>query len=153
MTDFVEKVLFRKHMSRNINASISDVTQTFLVSQNIKVNVSCNIKVILSHNHDVTFCHAISTIQLSHKLKATTYIFLCHAGDSCGVRTIGGNANKTCCHFPYKYNDVEYFTCTYVDNHKPWCAVTANYDRDGVWGVCVGKTFDLRAWGEIETVS
>ena len=40
--------------------------------------------------------------------------------------------------FPFHYNAVMYYTCTYQDHDKPWCSITMNFDRDGVWGECIG---------------
>lgn len=58
---------------------------------------------------------------------------------TCGVWTKGGNANGGCCVFPFKYNGVMHYTCTYLDHNQPWCSISMNYDRDGVWGECIGN--------------
>ncbi|XP_046850837.1 uncharacterized protein LOC124444299 [Xenia sp. Carnegie-2017] len=57
----------------------------------------------------------------------------------CGVETNGGNGENFCCVFPFNYRGVDYFRCTTTDAEKPWCSVTRNYDRDGLWGNCVVK--------------
>lgn len=69
------------------------------------------------------------------------YYFFC-LGTSCGVRTKDGNAYGGCCVFPFKYNGVMHYTCTYLDHNMPWCSITMNYDRDGVWGECIGTYSD-----------
>ena len=56
----------------------------------------------------------------------------------CGVETNGGNGENFCCVFPFNYRGVDYFRCTTTDAEEPWCSVTRNYDRDGLWGNCVG---------------
>ena len=57
----------------------------------------------------------------------------------CGVETAGGNGENLCCVFPFNYRGIDYFTCTAADSEEPWCSITRNYDRDGLWGNCVGK--------------
>ncbi|XP_028394330.1 paternally-expressed gene 3 protein-like [Dendronephthya gigantea] len=58
----------------------------------------------------------------------------------CGVDTTGGNAENLCCVFPFNYRGIDYFTCTTADAQEPWCSITRNYDRDGLWGNCVAKS-------------
>ena len=67
--------------------------------------------------------------------------FLISSGYSCGVWTKGGNGNGECCVFPFSYHGVNYFTCTYQDHSNPWCAVTSDFDQDGVWGECIGNRY------------
>lgn len=67
-----------------------------------------------------------------------SYYHLFCLGTSCGVRTKNGNAYGGCCVFPFKYNGVMHYTCTYLDHNMPWCSITMNFDRDGVWGECIG---------------
>ena len=31
-----------------------------------------------------------------------------------------------------------YYECITLDKNTPWCSTTADYDRDGKWGNCVG---------------
>lgn len=53
------------------------------------------------------------------------------------MKTFAGNANSADCVFPFAYKGQIYETCTTIDNeNKPWCATTANYDRDRKWGRC-----------------
>ena len=61
------------------------------------------------------------------------------AETKCGVETTGGNGESLCCVFPFNYRGVDYFTCTATDAEEPWCSITRNYDRDGLWGNCVGE--------------
>ena len=55
-----------------------------------------------------------------------------------GVTTTGGSGESDPCVFPFKYNGKLYYECITVDKNTPWCATTADYDRDGKWGNCVG---------------
>ncbi|XP_067049774.1 uncharacterized protein [Acropora muricata] len=66
-------------------------------------------------------------------------------GYSCGVWTKGGNGNGECCVFPFSYHGVNYFTCTYQDHSSPWCAVTSDFDQDGVWGECIDTGDSVKA--------
>ncbi|KAK3753634.1 hypothetical protein QZH41_014738, partial [Actinostola sp. cb2023] len=40
------------------------------------------------------------------------------------------------CVFPFKYQGLDYNSCTTRDHHRPWCAVTPDYDVDKLWGQC-----------------
>lgn len=71
-------------------------------------------------------------------LLRSSHIIFFRLGTSCGIRTKGGNAYGGCCVFPFKYNGVMHYTCTYLDHNMPWCSITMNFDRDGVWGECIG---------------
>ncbi|KAI1904963.1 hypothetical protein AGOR_G00011080 [Albula goreensis] len=44
------------------------------------------------------------------------------------------------CVFPFKYQDRLYYSCTRVNagKHRPWCAITSDYDTDKLWGYCLG---------------
>ncbi|XP_048581714.1 uncharacterized protein LOC5511228 isoform X2 [Nematostella vectensis] len=44
-----------------------------------------------------------------------------------------------CCVFPFIYKDKSYTECTTEDSLEPWCALTANFDVDGMWGACGAK--------------
>ena len=63
----------------------------------------------------------------------------------CGVETTGGNGENLCCVFPFNYRGIDYFTCTTADSEEPWCSITRNYDRDGLWGNCVGESLNFKA--------
>ncbi|XP_048590312.1 uncharacterized protein LOC5511434 isoform X2 [Nematostella vectensis] len=43
-----------------------------------------------------------------------------------------------CCVLPFIYDGKTYNTCVTYRNDRPWCALTANYDRDGRWAPCAG---------------
>lgn len=54
------------------------------------------------------------------------------------VKTSYGNANGALCHFPFTFEGKSYTTCTTegrTDN-LPWCATTADYNRDKKFGFC-----------------
>ena len=57
----------------------------------------------------------------------------------CLTYTVAGNANGAFCQFPFRYKGVTYYQCTRIDNQRDWCATTANYDIDKLWGVCAGQ--------------
>ena len=57
----------------------------------------------------------------------------------CLTYTVAGNANGAFCNFPFRYKDVLYYECTLVDNKRPWCSTTPNFDIENLWGVCSGK--------------
>ena len=40
------------------------------------------------------------------------------------------------CAFPFMYDGKYYGECM-VTSTKPWCATTADYDKDKEWGYCV----------------
>ncbi|XP_065422474.1 matrix metalloproteinase-9 isoform X5 [Chrysemys picta bellii] len=54
------------------------------------------------------------------------------------VKTSYGNANGAACHFPFTFEGQSYSTCTSEGRSDglPWCATTANYDTDKVYGFC-----------------
>lgn len=50
-----------------------------------------------------------------------------------GVQTKTGE----CCVFPFQLNGKNRFKCVVpINGNSPWCATTANYDKDKKWGVC-----------------
>ena len=56
---------------------------------------------------------------------------------ACEQRTEGGK----CCVFPFIYQGLEtHFCIRGGPSNFDWCATTENYDRDGEWGTCIGKT-------------
>ena len=55
-------------------------------------------------------------------------------------QTEGGNAEGRRCHFPFIYETMAYSTCIDINHRKPWCSVTPNFDEDGRWGECTGKS-------------
>ena len=72
-------------------------------------------------------------------------------GTSCGVWTAGGNGNGGCCVFPFNYHGIKYFTCTYQDHSNPWCAISSDFDHDGVWGECIGNKAIFGSWEEAQS--
>ena len=61
----------------------------------------------------------------------------------CDVRTYSGNGGGACCVFPFIYKGKKHYRCTTEDSNEDgflghsWCAVTDNYDRDEMRGLCV----------------
>merc|ERR1712076_198239 len=52
-------------------------------------------------------------------------------------------ANETCI-FPFTYNSVEYYRCTYVDSPTPWCATMVDPNNTVVtnrWGDCSSSQY------------
>jgi len=56
-----------------------------------------------------------------------------------GIQTVGGNANGSCCHFPFWFNGKAYNSCQSSEKYGLWCATTESYDKDAKWGKCVVK--------------
>uniref|UniRef100_A0A7N8XJY7 Matrix metalloproteinase-9 n=1 Tax=Mastacembelus armatus TaxID=205130 RepID=A0A7N8XJY7_9TELE len=59
-------------------------------------------------------------------------------GKGPAVKTRYGNADGAMCHFPFTFEGKSYTTCTTdgrTDN-LPWCATTADYQRDKKYGFC-----------------
>ena len=74
-----------------------------------------------------TSCDATSTV--ASTIEPTT---------PCLTYTTGGNAQGAFCQFPFRYKGRAYYECIRVDNKKPWCSTTADYDTEKLWGVCAG---------------
>ena len=59
--------------------------------------------------------------------------------------TTGGNANGKPCRFPFKYNDVLHYQCTYEDaqnfNNKKWCRTNDDNAATLEWGNCPSMKF------------
>lgn len=51
--------------------------------------------------------------------------------ENCTVKT----THDKCCVFPFIYEGERMFTCASYSLGK-WCALTPNYDKDGLWGHC-----------------
>ena len=56
------------------------------------------------------------------------------------VKTVGGNAKRSHCVFPFIYNKKPFYACTCLYDNVPWCATTENFDKDKQWGYCVPDT-------------
>uniref|UniRef100_A0A3B3VRF7 Matrix metalloproteinase-9 n=1 Tax=Poecilia latipinna TaxID=48699 RepID=A0A3B3VRF7_9TELE len=59
-------------------------------------------------------------------------------GKGAVVKTYAGNAGGAICHFPFTFGANSYTTCITegVNNSVPWCATTADYDKDKKYGAC-----------------
>ncbi|XP_028391095.1 lysyl oxidase homolog 3A-like [Dendronephthya gigantea] len=53
-----------------------------------------------------------------------------------GLRSHGGNANRACCVFPFRFRGVWYNTCTKTSLDKYWCSTTTIFEDDYKWGLC-----------------
>ena len=53
-----------------------------------------------------------------------------------GLRSYGGNANRACCVFPFRYKGVWYDTCTKTGYTLYWCSTTSIYEGNRKWGLC-----------------
>ncbi|KAG7520331.1 matrix metalloproteinase-9 [Solea senegalensis] len=73
-------------------------------------------------------------------------------GKGPAVKTRYGNADGALCHFPFMFEGNSYTTCTTegrTDN-LPWCATTADYNKDKKYGFCPSEllyTFGGNAGG------
>ncbi|KAM5158318.1 macrophage mannose receptor 1-like [Mantella aurantiaca] len=58
------------------------------------------------------------------------------------IYTLNGNGNGQPCVFPFKFESKWYADCTATGatHGDLWCATTANYDKDSLWGYCPIKT-------------
>uniref|UniRef100_A0A4W4GA40 Matrix metalloproteinase-9 n=1 Tax=Electrophorus electricus TaxID=8005 RepID=A0A4W4GA40_ELEEL len=68
-------------------------------------------------------------------------------GKGPAVKTHYGNAEGAMCHFPFWFDGKSYSTCITEGRTDglPWCATTANYDKDKKFGFCPSEllfTFD-----------
>uniref|UniRef100_A0A3B3WXD5 Matrix metalloproteinase-9 n=1 Tax=Poecilia mexicana TaxID=48701 RepID=A0A3B3WXD5_9TELE len=68
------------------------------------------------------------------------------------VKTYFGSDANAICHFPFTYLGKLYTTCITEgrSDNLPWCATTADYDKDKKYGVCQSEllfTFDGNADG------
>uniref|UniRef100_A0A8C1CRR2 Matrix metalloproteinase-9 n=1 Tax=Cyprinus carpio carpio TaxID=630221 RepID=A0A8C1CRR2_CYPCA len=54
------------------------------------------------------------------------------------IKTSYGNAEGATCHFPFLFEGQSYSTCTTEGRTDglPWCATTADYDKDKIFGFC-----------------
>ncbi|XP_031556840.1 uncharacterized protein LOC116293538 isoform X2 [Actinia tenebrosa] len=55
------------------------------------------------------------------------------------TKTYGGNSAGSCCVFPFSYKNKQYTKCIEENHSKPWCAVSSDFDIDGMWGNCLGQ--------------
>lgn len=66
------------------------------------------------------------------------------------VKTHYGNAQGASCHFPFVFEGKSYSSCT-ADGRTDgltWCATTASYDQDRLYGFCPSEreSQQARAW-------
>ncbi|XP_031550527.1 epididymal sperm-binding protein 1-like [Actinia tenebrosa] len=54
-----------------------------------------------------------------------------------GERIITLTTTGEYCVFPFVYEGRQYNNCTSKNHHRPWCSVTANYDKEKEWGDCI----------------
>lgn len=54
------------------------------------------------------------------------------------MKTLYGNADGALCHFPFTFEGKSYTTCTTEGrtDDLPWCATTADYNKDKIFGFC-----------------
>ena len=75
-------------------------------------------------------------------LKKSFYIF-----DLIIVITTGGNANGKPCRFPFKYNNIDHYQCTYEEaqnfNNKKWCRTNEDTAATLEWGNCPCNLFEI----------
>lgn len=71
------------------------------------------------------------------------------------VKTLYGNAEGAMCHFPFRFQNKLYNHCTSEgrSDDLPWCATTANYDKDEKYGFCpserkTNQLFYKGNWGK-----
>nr|ADU34085.1 matrix metalloproteinase 9 [Ctenopharyngodon idella] len=68
-------------------------------------------------------------------------------GSGPAIQTRYGNAEGALCHFPFLFEGTSYSSCTTEgrEDGLPWCATTADYDKDKKYGFCPSEllfTFD-----------
>lgn len=59
---------------------------------------------------------------------------------SCVQTTYGGNSNGACCYFPFVFAGRLFYNCTMYGWTAYWCGTTSNYDKDKMWGLCIGNS-------------
>ncbi|XP_074873909.1 epididymal sperm-binding protein 1-like [Carettochelys insculpta] len=61
----------------------------------------------------------------------------------CGTAGIGGTSDNSPCVFPFIYKNQTYHSCTAVAEPlgRPWCATTANYNKDRLWRFCISQAY------------
>ncbi len=56
------------------------------------------------------------------------------------IISTGGNSNKKPCVFPFKYNNIMHYQCSFERhpffNNKKWCCTNADCDSQFEWGEC-----------------
>ena len=97
-------------------------------SVNGLVNFIVNFELCLSG----TVCETTTVVQPTSTSPST-------AGSTpCSTFTNGGTANGAMCVFPFTYQGQAYYECVLLNSQALWCATSANYDTDVLWGYCTG---------------
>ncbi|KAM5158317.1 macrophage mannose receptor 1-like [Mantella aurantiaca] len=70
------------------------------------------------------------------------------------IYTLNGNGNGQPCVFPFKFESKWYADCTTTGakHGDLWCATTANYDKDSLWGYCPIKT-SREGWWTTDSIT
>ncbi|XP_028400042.1 fibropellin-1-like [Dendronephthya gigantea] len=73
-------------------------------------------------------------------LCAVAIALLTEVKSECAIVTDDGD----CCVIPFTYKGKIYEFCTFKDAKIPWCSLTADYDKDKMYGVCEFKTCQIK---------
>ncbi|XP_006882881.1 PREDICTED: cation-independent mannose-6-phosphate receptor [Elephantulus edwardii] len=74
----------------------------------------------------------LASMRLDYRHQDEAVILSYVNGDNCPPETEIGEP----CVFPFIFNGKSYEECAVEVRPRPWCATTANYDRDHQWGFC-----------------
>ena len=66
-------------------------------------------------------------------------LYIADPNKPCLTKTLGGNANGSCCAFPFKWKNSLHYSCIKTEGYGHWCGTTHDYDKDGSWGNCIGE--------------
>uniref|UniRef100_A0A672PSD6 Matrix metalloproteinase-9 n=1 Tax=Sinocyclocheilus grahami TaxID=75366 RepID=A0A672PSD6_SINGR len=73
-------------------------------------------------------------------------------GSGPAIQTRYGNAEGAMCHFPFLFEGTSYSTCTTEGRTDglPWCATTADYDKDKKFGFCPSERNNEAPYGRTD---